>query len=196
MASLRPVRVTKNLHCQTRYQNDILLWQSRFQTAACKGMELSPFKRESSWNNFAIVTDRFRRQWLGKLRLYYGRARCCFGSQDRRPSSGAFDVSPPPHRASANLDNPRTQAHTVSSALWSRLSVTKPVLQWRHRYTVIPKWVWGQCPSVVLFELSVGEMEDKPYSVDSSDDINIEEEDEHIETNHSKCCIDFFVCKW
>ncbi|XP_026756026.2 protein odd-skipped-like [Galleria mellonella] len=29
------------------------------------------------------------------------------------------------------------------------------------------------------------EMEDKPYSVDSSDDINIEEEDEHIEENHS-----------
>lgn len=31
------------------------------------------------------------------------------------------------------------------------------------------------------------EMEDKPYSVDSSDDINIEEEEEHIEDNHSKC---------
>lgn len=31
------------------------------------------------------------------------------------------------------------------------------------------------------------EMEDKPYSVDSSDDINIEEEeDEHIEQNPSK----------
>lgn len=30
------------------------------------------------------------------------------------------------------------------------------------------------------------EMEDKPYSVDSSDDINIEEEEEHIEDNHSK----------
>ncbi|KAG6448884.1 protein odd-skipped [Manduca sexta] len=28
-------------------------------------------------------------------------------------------------------------------------------------------------------------MEDKPYSVDSSDDINIEEEDEHVEQNHS-----------
>ncbi|KAH9639556.1 hypothetical protein HF086_007237 [Spodoptera exigua] len=28
-------------------------------------------------------------------------------------------------------------------------------------------------------------MEDKPYSVDSSDDINIEEEEEHIEENHS-----------
>lgn len=28
------------------------------------------------------------------------------------------------------------------------------------------------------------EMEDKPYSVDSSDDINIDE-DEHIEENHS-----------
>lgn len=31
------------------------------------------------------------------------------------------------------------------------------------------------------------EMEEKPYSVDSSDDVNIEEEEEHIEDNHSKC---------
>lgn len=36
------------------------------------------------------------------------------------------------------------------------------------------------------------EMEDKPYSVDSSDDINIEEEEEHIEENHSRCLL--FCC--
>lgn len=36
-------------------------------------------------------------------------------------------------------------------------------------------------------------MEDKPYSVDSSDDINIEEEEEeHIEENHSKCFYLFY----
>lgn len=44
------------------------------------------------------------------------------------------------------------------------------------------------------------EMEDKPYSVDSSDDINIEEEDEHIETNHSEykhffCCLVYKIDK-
>lgn len=38
------------------------------------------------------------------------------------------------------------------------------------------------------------EMEDKPYSVDSSDDINIEEEEEdHIEENHSKFVDIFYV---
>lgn len=39
-------------------------------------------------------------------------------------------------------------------------------------------------------------MEDKPYSVDSSDDINIDEEEEHIEDNHSKCVVYFlrFLC--
>lgn len=36
------------------------------------------------------------------------------------------------------------------------------------------------------------EMEDKPYSVDSSDDINIEEEEEHIEENHSECLFIFY----
>ena len=37
-------------------------------------------------------------------------------------------------------------------------------------------------------DCTVLEMEDKPYSVDSSDDINIEEEEEdHIEESHSKC---------
>lgn len=34
-------------------------------------------------------------------------------------------------------------------------------------------------------------MEDKPYSVDSSDDINIEEEEEHIEDSHSKYLLTF-----
>lgn len=34
-------------------------------------------------------------------------------------------------------------------------------------------------------------MEDKPYSVDSSDDINIEEDEEHIEDNHSKFLLSF-----
>lgn len=44
-----------------------------------------------------------------------------------------------------------------------------------------------QCPSVVQMDCSVLDMEDKPYSVDSSDDINIEEEEEeHIEENHSE----------
>lgn len=39
----------------------------------------------------------------------------------------------------------------------------------------------------VPMDCSVLDMEDKPYSVDSSDDINIEEEEEeHIEENHSK----------
>lgn len=37
-------------------------------------------------------------------------------------------------------------------------------------------------------------MEDKPYSVDSSDDINIEEEEEHIEDNPSKYCAFIFEC--
>lgn len=36
-------------------------------------------------------------------------------------------------------------------------------------------------------ERFVLKMEDKPYSVDSSDDINIEEEEDHIEDNPSKC---------
>lgn len=38
-------------------------------------------------------------------------------------------------------------------------------------------------------------MEDKPYSIDSSDDINIEEEEEHIEENHSECLVLFFVAR-
>lgn len=44
-------------------------------------------------------------------------------------------------------------------------------------------------------DCTVLEMEDKPYSVDvdSSDDINIEEEeDEHIEETHSEFCVLLF----
>lgn len=37
-----------------------------------------------------------------------------------------------------------------------------------------------------MFERFVLEMEDKPYSVDSSDDINIEEEEERVVDNASK----------
>lgn len=41
-------------------------------------------------------------------------------------------------------------------------------------------------------------MEDKPYSVDSSDDINVDDDDEHTEENHSKClCLSLNVsCGW
>lgn len=45
-----------------------------------------------------------------------------------------------------------------------------------------------------MYERFVLEMEDKPYSVDSSDDINIEEEEEHIEDNPSKYCAFIFEC--
>lgn len=54
--------------------------------------------------------------------------------------------------------------------------------------------VTSVCASVSM-DCTVLEMEDKPYSVDvdSSDDINIEEEeDEHIEETHSEFCVLLF----
>lgn len=64
--------------------------------------------------------------------------------------------------------------------------------RWRHK--------WHQCwdSSSLCFSvrwLSINnlvEMEDKPYSVDSSDDINIEEE-EHVEENHSQYTCSYVV---
>ncbi|KAI8439317.1 hypothetical protein MSG28_013146 [Choristoneura fumiferana] len=88
-------------------------------------------------------------------------------------------MSPPPHNASAGLDNKRTQAHNAPRSACSRLSVRKPVYA---RSEVLKT----QCPSVcfVWTYLFVA-MENKLYSVENSEDFIIEEDEEHIEDNHS-----------
>lgn len=108
----------------------------------------------------------------------------------REPTQAPADavplMYPLPQATRAGLDNERTQAHIPLRALASRLSVT--------RQTGSAVTVTSVCASVSM-DCTVLEMEDKPYSVDvdSSDDINIEEEEEeHIEETHSEFCVLLF----
>lgn len=126
---------------------------------------------------FAIVVDRFWRQCSVGSASWEGAAA---SGADTDAGRAVRLISPPPHNASASLDNKRTQAHNAPRSASSRLSVRKPVYA---RSEVLKT----QCPSVcfVWTYLFVA-MENKLYSVENSEDFIIEEDEEQIEDNHSE----------